>query len=102
MKTNKEMIEEAVANIHKGELLITEERKDYNTQILTTLLTKHEEAVVDYIFDKMQKEYQEIEKKLRDDFEKRQKQEDNKNYVFIGHNGKRLGNSNVYRDIAEF
>ena len=49
MKTNKEMIEEAVANIHKGELLIPEERKEYNTEILTTLLTKHEEAVVERI-----------------------------------------------------
>ena len=54
MKTNKEMIEEAVANIHKGELLIPEERKEYNTEILTTLLTKHEEAILQKDIERME------------------------------------------------
>lgn len=42
---------------HKGETTYTFYLAD-----IEQLLTKHEEAVVDYIFDKMQKEYQEIKK----------------------------------------
>jgi len=61
MKTNNKdkMIEEAVEEWYKIPPELRHSNDSCLRQILSTLLTKHEEAVVDYIVDKMQIEVSE-------------------------------------------